>query len=178
MEHVVNLETELSEQKYFVEQLSTQNIELRQELQKFEQISAENVDLKDELHNLDSALNDYVTQIGHLKEQIYNKEAELETVRKNQAEKLSEVSNLRFELYEKAKESEMVRQHLSDREAEIVELRETARNLETDLNLGDEAHKESQAEAISKIASMKHEIEALRSQLKAKEAECTQLKSG
>ena len=73
LEHVASLETELSEQKYFVEQLSTQNIELRQELQKFEEISAENVELKDELHNLDSALNDYVTQIRQLKEQISNK---------------------------------------------------------------------------------------------------------
>ena len=83
---------------------------------------------------------------------------------------------MKQKMSENEEEVELLRGSLSERESDIVELEEMVRNLEGDLNLGNEAYRDSEAESVSRIEAIKREVESLSSQLKSKEDECVDLK--
>ena len=194
LERVKILETKLSTEKERVEQLSNENVELRNEIEELKQVSTENAELSEKLeamltHNaelqrevekldqvlkeneelhqeiqrLDSVLADDTLEIQKLMEELNTKDNQLNNVRRQFVEASNE-------------EIETLRRQLVEKQSEIEELQNHAQNLQTRLNQGDEAHKESQAEAISKIAAMKPEIDALRTQLSMKEGELRELR--
>jgi chromosome segregation ATPase len=184
------LELELQEERQHLESLSNKNVELETKVRELETVSDKNVqlseqldtlstensELRNEMKKLDSVTTDYVAQIRSLKDEAEMKKIELENARHILHEKSMGMSNLKEKMVEYEEEVERLRLNLSERESDIVELEEMVRNLEGDLNIGNEAYRDSEAESVSRLDAIKREVESLRSQLRSKEDECDDLK--
>lgn len=145
--------------------VSNHNAELQQEVEKLDKVLKLNEELHQEIQRLDSVLADDTLEIQKLMQEL--------------AARDNEINNIRSQSVETSNgEIETLRRQLVEKQSEIEELQDHVRNLQNRLNQGDEAYKESQAEAISKIAAMKSEIEPLRSQLRMKAEEVTKLRHG